>query len=204
MGFLELEPGCTQCSMNVRDTGNIGQAVPGHDVVLDPLVLGIARIDPVGEAPLVACKTGSRPQHAKNLPEQRRLVGCVHRRLDGKCSVVAIVPFWNPHVVTLNEATQRADVPCLQFGALDLVGVVVDANDAGPGTARQVAHWSADPAPDIDDFRPGFQGQPVGDALLVPEQRRLEAFAATPGREVKALAPAELVEVGRQVVVVIY
>ena len=77
-------------------------------------------------------------------------------------------------------------------------------DEAGAGMTGHVAHRARHAASDIEDIHPRLQGQPVGEIVLVPEQRRLEAFAAAPGREVKGLAPAELVEVGHKVVIMIY
>ena len=167
-------------------------------------MLRVFRVEIVGEAPLVSRETGARAQDAQDFAERPRLVRRVGHGLDGERGVVAIVAFGNPHVVAVDEAAQRPDIPGVMFGALDLVGVVVDADKAGSGIARQIAHRPADSASHIEHLHPRFQGQPVAEKMLVPEQRRLEALAPAPGREVKGLAPAELVEVGYKVVIMIY
>ena len=85
----------------------------------------------------------------------------------------------------MDEAAQRLDIPGVQLGALDLVGVVVDADKTGPGMAREIAHRPADPAPHVEHLHPRLQGQPFGEIMLVSEHRRLETLAPAPGREVK-------------------
>ena len=99
-----------------------------------------------------------------------------------------------------NDCTSRGVQSC----ALDLVGIVVDSDEAGPRMARQIAHRPANTAANIEHVHTGFQGQPFGEKMLMSYERRLEALAPAPGSEVKGLAPAELVEVGHQVVVAIH
>ena len=91
----------------------------------------------------------------------------------------------------------------MQSGALDLVGVIVDTDKSGPGMSGQVVHRPPDPATHVKHLHPRPKGQPLSQKHLVPEKRRLEALAPPPGGEVKRPAPAELVEIGNQVVVVI-
>ena len=57
----------------------------------------------------------------------------------------------------------------MQFGALDLVGVVVDTDKAGPGIAGQIAHRSSNPATHVEYLHSRFQGELVGEKMLVPE-----------------------------------
>ena len=75
----------------------------------------------------------------------------------------------------------------MRSSALDLVGVIVDADEAGPGMTRQIAHGAADAAAHVEHFHPRFQGQPFGEKMLMPEQRRLETLAPASGSEVKGL-----------------
>ena len=91
----------------------------------------------------------------------------------------------------------------MHFRSLDLVGVTIDTDKAGAAIAGQIAHRPTYAASHIEHFHPGFQGKPVGKKVLMPEQRRLEALALTPGGKMKRLTPAEFVEIGHQVVIVI-
>ena len=139
----------------------------------------------LGKAPLAACKAGPRAQDSEDLPVQRRLVRRVACGADAVGAIVAVITFRNLHVVAVDEAAQRSDIPGMLFRALDLVGVYVDAGNTRSVKAGQIAHRPPDAAPQVDHFHPRFQGQPIADKTLTPEQRRLEAFALASGREVK-------------------
>ena len=167
-------------------------------------MLRVPGIEPFRETPLVAREAGPWTQDAQDFPERAGLVGRMRHGLDGESRVVELVVLGNPHVVGVDEAAQGLHVPCVQFRPLDLVGVVVDTDEARPGMPREIAHRPAHPASHIEHLHPRLQGQPFGEIVLVPEQRRLEALAPAPGSEVKGLAPAELVKVRHQVVIPVH
>ncbi len=91
----------------------------------------------------------------------------------------------------------------MQPGAFDLVGVIVDPDESGPGITGQVGHRSPDSATHVQHPHPRPEGQPVSKILLVPEKRSLQVLAPPPGGKVKGPAPAKFVEIGCQVAVVI-
>jgi len=84
--------------------------------------------------------------------------------------------------------------------ALDLVAVDGEPGDLRAAGGRDRAHWPAHAAADVQARGPGAQAQQRGQARLVRGLARGPVLAGQARREVEALAPAPLVQVGHQVV----
>ena len=132
MGIQKVESDRLQSRVYFRRGHNIWQAVPDHDGVLDPLMLGVAEVENHPSGTNRSCKTCAGAQDAKNLPVQFCLVRCVGRGFDSVNGIIVIVFLGNMHEISLDEAAEGTDVFGMHFRALDLISVVVDAYYIGP------------------------------------------------------------------------
>ena len=86
-------------------------------------------------------------------------------------------------------------------GALQLVGIAVDADDRRAGEASDLDERSANPAPEIGDDHSWCEPELVRQKLLVARQRCLEALTGNARGKVKRPAPAKLKEIRDHVIV---
>ena len=85
---------------------------------------------------------------------------------------------------------------------LDLVVVVVQAGDVGTSKLGNLTSRATDTAADIEDTHVLLDADLVGEVVLVAGNSLVEGLADGVAAEVEGLAPAVLVQVGCEVVVV--
>ncbi len=186
--------------------GEIGQAVALLDLLLDAAVLRVAAVVEVGEAPLVDREVGAGLEHALDALEEGDAVGRVAGGLDAVGGVVAVRLEGQVHEVRHDELAAVGEPGLLGelAAAADLVVVGVDAGDLGAGVLGDVAHRAADAAAEVHGLHARVEAQLAGEEALVALERVAELLVLEARREVEAVAPAELVEVGDQVVVLVH
>ena len=146
---------------------------------------GVVRIVTIGQAPLVAGEARPRLHHPRDLAEQPHAIGRVAAGLDGVRRVERLVAVRQLHEVGLHEAAQLAHARLAGVlpAALDLIGVVVDAEDLGPkgidGRTLEDGPTDASHAPTQLVARVAVvaarePGPGAGDQLGQVEPRRLE------------------------------
>lgn len=85
---------------------------------------------------------------------------------------------------------------------LDLVIVVVQANDIGAGEFDHFSCWTTNTASDVQNSLALLHVHDVGEVVLVTGNCLFEWLAVCESAEVEGLAPAVLVEIGSEVVIV--
>src|SRR5215813_12373138 len=86
--------------------------------------------------------------------------------------------------------------------SLDLIGHDRDTRDMDAEVVGQVPHRSADATSQLQDALPDRQPETLAEMPLVPAQRDRQRLTRVPGSKVKRIAPASLVELGDQLIVV--
>lgn len=86
--------------------------------------------------------------------------------------------------------------------SVDLVVVVVETSDVAAGELCNLTGRATDTAADIEDFHALLDTNGVGQVVLVTGNCLVKGLAVGESAEVERLAPAILVQIRRQVVVV--
>lgn len=102
-------------------------------------------------------------------------------------------------VLELVRKTLLLSVPS---GALDLVVVVVQAHDVDVGELDHLSGRSSNTATNVEHAHVVGQSHLVGQVVLMAGNGLVKRLSVGEAAEVEALAPAVLVQVGREVVVV--
>ena len=166
----------------------------------------VAGIERLRQAHLLAPEQRARLQQTVNLCKRPLLVRRVAGGLDGIARIERVgLDGAHVHEVALHVLRQviepRLDV--LASRSLELLCVVVDAEDRDAGFAGDPAHRFAHAAPDVDDPHALAQLQPFDHQPLMADDRCLQRLAGSERREVQRLVPPELHEFAAQVVVVV-
>jgi hypothetical protein len=108
------------------------------------------------------------------------------------------------HEVTLGELELVRETLLLgvMCGTLDLIVVVVQANDVDARELDNLTRGSSDTASDVEHTHVVLKTHLVCKVVLVASNGLVEGLAIGIAAEVEALAPTVLIQVGREVVVV--
>eukprot|EP00128_Syssomonas_multiformis_P001833 Colp12_sorted_trinity150504_noHs@13905 len=191
---------------DLLEGGELREAVADLDALLHTAVVGVAGIIDVGDAPLVCGEALTRLESAEHLSIAANLVGGVASGLDGVDAVEGVLREGKLHEVTLDKSalTLKTTALVVELSALDLVLVVVDANNRGAREGGDLTHGTTDTATNIKGLAVGIKLELQGKVVLVAGKRLLHRLLeAGAGSEVEALRPAIFEEVSHKVVVVV-
>ena len=148
---------------------------------------GIRRVEAVRHAVLVDPEARPRFQQPEDLAVDAELVRRAARRLDRVDRVERLVRSVDVQEVAADELRQMREPRLLYVsaGALELVGVAVDADDPCAGMARDFHQRPAYPAAHVGDQHPRPELEYVRQEVLMASERLLEALPRHPGREVE-------------------
>lgn len=108
------------------------------------------------------------------------------------------------HKVTLDKGQLLGETLLLGIVrcSVDLVVVVVETGDVASGELCNLTGWAANTAANIEHLHALLDANAVGQVVLVAGNGLVEGLAGGEAAEVEGLAPAVLVQIGGQVVVV--
>jgi hypothetical protein len=202
------------------DLLHVGDTVTDLDSETDLTVVRVVVIVVVGHEPLVDTEHTAGLQDAEDLAVDALEGRCVDGGLDGVDCIEGVVgerhllvPVSEAqkllrdesyHKVTLGELelVRQTLLLGIPSGTLNLVVVVVEANNVDAGELDNLSCRSSNTAPNIEDAHVVPQTHLMCEVVLVASNGLVERLSVGIATEVKALAPAILVQVSREVVVV--
>lgn len=122
---------------------------------LDVAVLGVVRIECVGETPLVASEEATRLERAQYLAVGTGRV----RRMAGGFDLVGVIESvickWELHEIAFNHGAVAEMGALAQdlVAAIDLVGIVVEASNAGATKGGNAAERPPDASANVEHLR---------------------------------------------------
>lgn len=112
-----------------------------------------------------------------------------------------VIPTYHEVALDKLELVRETLLGGVPRGAVDLVVVVVEAGDMRVGELGNLPGGAANTAADVKNLHALLDADLHGQVVLVARNGLVERLADRVAAEVEALAPAILVEVGREVVV---
>ena len=201
---LELEPGGLDGAETLGDSDHVGDSVTNLNPVLQLTMVLVLGVVPVGHEPFVYTEDSTGLQDLEDLGVDTLETGGVDSGFNGVHGVEGVLGEVHLHEITLHERVLVGNAGLLGVvgGTLDLVVVVVEANDVDTGEAGHLAGGTADTAADIKDLHVLLEAHLVGEVVLVAGNCLVEVLALVEAAEMEGLTPAVLVKIGGEVVVV--
>lgn len=201
----QLESSGLDSIQTLGDFDHVGDTVSLLNTQSDFAMFWILVVVFVGHQPFVNTKDTAGLQDTADFAIHALEAGRVNGSLDSIDGVEAVVREGHLHKVTLLESEFVGET--LAFGvaggALDLVVVVVEADDVDAGKFDNLASGTADTAADIEHFHAFLEAHGVSEVVLVTGDGLTEGFAVCEAAEVEGGSPSVFVQVGREVVVTI-
>ena len=202
---FDLEPHVLEGLTSDAFAVHLGDAIADLDAVRDLAVERVGLVELVGEHPLVNAEGSTGLQHAEDLAVHALQNGGMHGGLDSVHGIERVVREVHLHKVALDEVQLVSHVVLGRpvVGALDLVVVVVETSDLAVREPRDLPGRATDTAANIEDLHTGLDVHLGSKVVLVTRSGLAERLALVVTREVERRAPAVLVEVGDEVIIVL-
>lgn len=199
----ELETDVLHGSEALADGHHVGDTVADLDGKTNVTVLDVVVVVVVGHEPFIDTKDTTGLEDTVDLAIDTLELGSVDGGLNGVDGIEGVIGEGHLHEVALDELelAREAVTNSVVGGTVDLVVVVVEAGDVGIGELGDFARRATDTATNIENLHALLDADLGSEVVLVTGNSLVEGLAGGETAEVEALAPAILVDIGREVVV---